>query len=151
MDPAQEQYLRTLTKLQKYCTYQDRCHQEVRHKLLSLKVYGDVLEQVISDLIQEDFLNEERFAKSFVRGKFRMKRWGKNKIRQRLLAKRVSEYCIKQGMKEIDDMEYLSTLHEIVQEEIARLAPPINRIALTKKLMLRGFEYPLILEVLNQY
>jgi len=65
-----------LEKLRRYCAYQDRCHQEVRQKLLSLKMYGDDLEEIITELINEDFLNEERYAQSFARGKFRMKKWG---------------------------------------------------------------------------
>ena len=151
MDSDSGRYTQILAKLQKYCTYQDRCHQEVRNKLLALKVYGDELEQIIGDLIKENFLNEERYARSYVRGKFRMKRWGRNKIKQRLTAKRISDYCIKQGMKEIADTDYLEVLGEIAAEEIQRLSPPINKIALTKKLMQKGYEYSLILQVLENY
>lgn len=67
-----------MVKLRKYCDYQERCHQEVRNKLLELGVYGMDLEEVITQLIQEGHLNEERYAKSFVRGKFRIKRSGEN-------------------------------------------------------------------------
>jgi regulatory protein len=66
-----------LKKLQRYCAYQDRCHQEARRKLLDLGIYGDDLEEIISELISDNFLNEERFARSFARGKFRIKGWGK--------------------------------------------------------------------------
>lgn len=151
MDPESIQYQQNLIKLQKYCSYQDRCHQEVRRKLLSLKIFGDELEQIMSDLIQNDYLNEERYARSFVRGKFRMKRWGRSKIRQKLYAKEVSSYCIKKGMDEIDDEEYQMMLNEIIREEVSKLKPPINKIALTKRLMLKGYEYPLILESLKVY
>lgn len=107
-----------LTKLQQYCAYQDRCHSEVRNKLLSLKIYGDDLEEIISELIQEKYLDELRFAKSYARGKFRIKKWGKNKIKQNLKAKQVSDYCIKKAMQEIDDEEYIETLKNIISSRI---------------------------------
>ncbi len=99
-----------LIRMQQYCEYQDRCHQEVRTKLIELKVYGADLEDVLTDLIQDDFLNEERFARSYARGKFRMKKWGKMKIQQELKFRKVSPYCIKKGMTEIDDDEYSEAL-----------------------------------------
>ena len=103
-----------LSKLMKYCAYQDRCHQEVRTKLIQLEVYGDKLEQVMSRLIEEDFLNEERFARSFARGKFRIKKWGKNKITQALKRKNISPYCIRKAMTEIGDQEYEKTLNDLL-------------------------------------
>ena len=69
-----------LDKMQRYCGYQDRCHQEVRTKLLTLKIYGDLLEEIMSDLISEGYLNEERFARNYARGKYRIKGWGKIKL-----------------------------------------------------------------------
>jgi len=90
-----------LVKLQHYCAYQDRCHQEVRSKLLSIKVYGDQLEQVMASLIADNYLNEERFARSFARGKYRIKKWGHNRIRQELKMKNISDYCIRKAMKEV--------------------------------------------------
>ena len=95
-----------LNKLRHYCAYQERCHEEVRTKLLSLKVYGDGLEEIINQLISEDFLNEERFAKAYAGGKFRMKKWGRGKIIQGLKARKISDYCIKQGMSEIPEEDY---------------------------------------------
>jgi len=92
-----------LVKLRHYCAYQDRSHGEVRTKLLKLKVYGDLLEEVMSDLIDEDFVNEERFAKNFARGKFRIKGWGKIRIRRELMAKKISEYSIKKAIKEVEE------------------------------------------------
>lgn len=106
-----------LKKLQKYCAYQDRCHQEVRTKILEYKVYGDELEEIISDLISENYLNEERFAQSYARGKFRMKKWGRNKILLELKRRKVSAYCIKKGMKEIDEEEYEKTIIELTKKK----------------------------------
>ena len=79
---------------------------------MSIKVYGDELEEIISILISEGFLNEERFARSYCRGKFRIKKWGRQKIRKNLIFKRVSEYCIRKGMEEINEEEYLTALNE---------------------------------------
>ncbi len=109
--------LDALEKLQKYCAYQDRCHKEVRSKLLDLGIYGDDLEQIIAELIAENFLNEERFAQSYARGKFRMKHWGKRKILQELKARQISAYCIKKGMAEIDDDEYEKKLFGLIEKK----------------------------------
>ena len=88
-----------LAKIQRYCAYQDRCHQEVRTRLLDMGVYADWLEEIIVQLIEENFLNEERFARSFARGKFRIKQWGRNRIRQELKKRNISAYCIRMAME----------------------------------------------------
>lgn len=106
-----------LEKLQKYCAYQDRCHQEVRWKLLELGMYGDDLEEIIADLIMENFLNEERFARSYARGKFRMKGWGKMKITRELKQRQVSAYCIKKGLSEIDNEIYEQKLYQLLEKK----------------------------------
>lgn len=118
-----------LEKLQKYCAYQDRCHNEVRTKLLSLGVYGDDLEQVIAELVTENFLNEERFAKSYARGKFRMKGWGKRKILGELKRRKISDYCIKKGMAEIEDAAY--------EEKLLNLLEKKNRTLRDKNIYIR--------------
>lgn len=136
-----------LEKLQKYCAYQDRCHSEVRTKLLKLQIYGDDLEDIIYQLIQEKFLDELRFAKSYVRGKFRLKSWGKVKITHALKAKHVSEYCIRKGIEEIEDTEYLLCLEKLVQlnkNRYGALESFESKQKLTKYLMQRGFEFELI-------
>ena len=151
MTTERDPYINLLAKIQRYCAYQDRCHQEVRSKLLSMKVYGKELEELMGDLIQEGFLNEERYAKSYVRGKFRIKRWGRVKIKQKLKQHKISDYCIERGLLEISEEEYATTLDALIQQEITKLIPPINKIKLTKKLMLKGYEYPLVLEALKLY
>ncbi len=103
-------------KMQRYCAYQERCHSEVRNKLIALKVYGDDLEYVITELIKEDFLNEQRFAETYSGGKFRIKKWGKQKIKKNLKAKMVSEYCINKGLAVIDDDEYSKTLNTLIKK-----------------------------------
>ena len=103
-------YEEALAKLQRYCAYQERCHSEVRTKLISIKCYGDQLEEVISALIQDDYLNELRFAKTYTSGKYRLKAWGRNKIIQALKKKNISEYCIRKGIESIDELDYMESL-----------------------------------------
>jgi len=140
-------------KLKRYCAYQDRCHSEVRTKLLSLKIYGDDLEEVITELIKQDYLNEERFARSFTRGKFRLKKWGRNKIKQHLYAKRISAYCIKKGMEEIEEEEYLDTLRDLMHKKIEQrpeLAKLIRKDKTIKYAVSRGYESGLIFKVVKE-
>ena len=142
-----------LEQLRSYCAYQDRCHQEVRTRLLEYQVYGDDLEQIIAELIEERFLDEERFAKSFARGKFRIKKWGKMKIVRELKSKQISPYCIKKGMAEIDPEEYYTTLLDLIEKKHATLRETDyykQRQKLTEHAMRKGFEYELIAEAVRE-
>ncbi|MDX1685750.1 MAG: regulatory protein RecX, partial [Saprospiraceae bacterium] len=146
--------IQVLERLQKYCAYQERCHSEVRNKLLNMKVYGDDLEEIISQLVQENFLNEERFARSFARGKFRMKRWGRYRIKLELKRRDISEYCINKAMSEIDEQDYLSTLDDLVEKligEYQHLSPAERRQKITQRLGRRGFEFGLISQSLEKF
>ena len=109
-------YEEVLNRLKRYCAYQERCHEEVRTKILSMKVYGDTLELVMDALIQEDFLNEERFAIAYAGGKFRMKKWGRNKILRELKLRKISDYCIRKGMQEIPQDDYIKTLKQLIRQ-----------------------------------
>lgn len=100
-------------KLKHYCAYQDRCHSEVKTKAYSLGMRKADVEELTSGLIEEGCLHEERFARSFAGGKFRMKQWGRNKIRTELKKKQVSSYCIAAALDEIDDAKYKGTLHKL--------------------------------------
>ena len=142
-----------LAKLQRYCAYQDRCHQEVRTKLLSLKIYGEELEEVITELIRENFLNEERFARSYARGKFRMKKWGRNKIKQNLKLKKISDYCLRKAMEEINEEEYIHVLQGILQKQIEKHSDKKEHEARDKAIkyaISRGYETPLVLCLVNK-
>lgn len=108
-------------KIAKFCAYQERCHQEVRDKLYSFGLPQSDVEEIICDLIQHDFLNEERFSLAFVRGKFAYKKWGKNKIKQELKRRKISEYCIKKGMKEINEDKYIEVLRGLLSKKIDSL------------------------------
>lgn len=110
-----------LAKLQHFCAYRDRCHQEVRKKLLDLGIYGEDLENIIIQLIEERFLDEERFARSFVRGKFRINKWGKIRIKQELKRREISDYCIRKGMEEIKSEAYEEQLQEIITNKAAQV------------------------------
>lgn len=142
-----------LTKLQRYCVYQDRCHQEVRSKLLDLGMRGFDLEDIIASLIEENFLNEERFARSFVRGKFRMKQWGRHKIRQELKKKDIPAYCMKMGFTEIDEEEYSQTLFDILTKKnrttkAAKIYERKQKLA--QYAIRRGFESHLVWKAVNE-
>jgi regulatory protein len=121
-----------LAKLQKYCAYQERCHYDVRNKLLQLKVYGDDLEEVITELIKDNYLNEERYAQSYIRGKYRMKKWGRRKILQELNRKKISVYCIKKGLKEIDEEEYMDNLRSIINVRLRKYTTPLDYMSRQK-------------------
>ena len=136
-----------LLKLQRYCAYQDRCHQEVRTKLINLGVYGLDLENVITELIADNFLNEERYACSYARGKFRMKGWGRIRIRRELKLRKISDYCIRKAMKEIEEDEYLDTLKDILtkKEKLSREKDLFKRRgSLANFAIRRGFESNLV-------
>jgi len=141
-----------LAKLQRYCAYQDRCHQEVRSKLLDLGIYGDDLEEIIADLIQENFLNEERFARSFARGKFRMKKFGRVWIKRELKQRKVSAYCIRKAMAEIEEGDYQKTLEEVIKKKYKNLKESddfTRKGKVAKYVINRGFEPKLVWELLK--
>lgn len=109
------------SKIAKYCAYQERCHQEVRDKLYSYGLMPDDVELLIYELIQHDFVNEERFSISYVRGKFIYKKWGRVKIRMELKKRKISDYCIKKGMQEIDGDKYEEVLLGLLKKKIESL------------------------------
>jgi regulatory protein len=140
-----------LQKLKHYCGYQERCHSEVRDKLFDLGVYRKYHDEIISSLIEENYLNEERFAIAFAGGKWRMQRWGRVKIRYELKQKQLSEYCIKKAMKEIDDEEYIKVLQKLVADRYASLKKEQYLVRKKKTidyLINRGFESSMIQQAL---
>ncbi len=130
-----------LEKMKKYCAFQERCIAEVRQKLASEGFRGEPAEFVIAELISEGFINEERFARSFARGKFRINQWGRVKIEAGLRAKGISSACIQRGMSEISETEYSSS----VKKWALKLKPKTGNPAKDRKLwmqrlMSRGVE-----------
>ncbi len=106
-----------LNKLKKYCAYQERCHKDVEDKLKKLKVDEDMTNEIISELISENYLNEERFAIAYTRGKHRINKWGRNKIINELKHKNISTYLINKSLEEIIETEYLSMLKKLLEEK----------------------------------
>ncbi|MBE8714856.1 regulatory protein RecX [Sphingobacterium hungaricum] len=139
-------------KLESYCAYQERAQQEVRSKLYEYGLYPNEVEQIISELIENNFLNEERFAKAYVSGKFKIKKWGKLKIVQGLKFKQVSSPLIKLALKEIDLNEYYETLSAILTKKNNSLVesdPFKRKNKLAQYALSRGFESNLVWEILN--
>lgn len=143
----------SLPKIKQYCAYQERCHSEVREKLYSFGLHQDEVEEIISGLITENYLNEERFAIHFAGGKFRMKQWGKIKIKQALKYKQVSDYCIRKALKEIDSTEYEKTFQKLVLQKVKSLKGEKNIFIKKRKLqdflLQKGFETNMIREATN--
>ena len=141
-----------LEKLKNWCAYQERSQFEVRNKLYEYGVYNDDAENIITQLIQENFLNEERFAIAFARGKFRIKHWGKIKIKIELKQHKVSDYCIKNALNQIDGNEYFATLEKIIEKKKSEIKET-NKIKkhykIIKYAMSRGYEQDLIMEAIK--
>lgn len=111
-----------LQKIRHYCAYQERCHQEVKEKLYSFGLHKEETEELISRLIEDNYLDEERFAVQFAGGKFRMKQWGKRKIEAELKARQVSSYCIRKGLAQITDEDYRKTLDKLAWDKYKSLS-----------------------------
>lgn len=144
-----------LQKLRHYCSYQERCHAEVKEKLYSFGLYKQTVEECISQLIEENYLNEERFAIQFAGGKFRIKHWGRQKIKQTLKLKRVSDYCIRKAIQEIDEEQYSKTLSKLAAQKWRTIkGAGITRFVKTQKtttyLLQKGFEPELIRRAIAQ-
>ncbi len=141
-----------LLKLQSYCAYQERCHDEVMSKLFDLGIYGDKADEIAAQLISDNFLNEERFAISYARGKFRIKKWGKVRIKQELKLRHIPEYSIKKAMQAIDtEGGYVETLKSVIRSKSKDYEGDIQKKQkLALHAMRKGFESDLVWEVLNK-
>jgi regulatory protein len=143
-----------LPKIKQYCAYQERCHSEVKDKLYSHGLHKNDVEEIISKLIEDNYLNEERFAIHYAGGKFRIKQWGKVKIKYELKQKQVSEYCIKKALNEIDEEDYIITLQKLADTKLQSLKGEKNIFVKRKKLQdhlrMKGFEGDLVNEVVTK-
>jgi len=140
-------------KAEHYCAYQERSQQEVRDKLYEWGQHQLVVENIISRLIGDNFLNEERFSKAYAQGKFRQKGWGRIKIKQGLKFKRVPDVLIKKALQTIDGDDYLDTLAGLLNKKAAQLSekdPFKRKYKLQQFAMGRGYEADLIAEVLRE-
>ncbi len=139
-------------KLEVYCVYQDRCHKEVEQKMFEYNLIPEAREIILLSLMKDNFLNEERFSKSFARGKFRIKSWGKQRIVRELKFRNISAYNIKTALNEIDDEEYIETINRITanrNEVISETNIYKRKKKLIDFLMRKGFDSNLIFETVN--
>ncbi|MBT8295912.1 MAG: RecX family transcriptional regulator [Gramella sp.] len=141
-----------LQKLMHFCAYRDRSQKEVEDKLNELRMIPEAKEKIIITLMQENFLNEERFARSFVRGKFRIKKWGRIKITQELKKREISAPIIKLGLTEIKESEYRATLYELAEKKEKTISEP-NAFKKKKKLadhlLRKGYESQFVFDCVN--
>jgi len=137
-------------KLEGYCAYQDRCHKEVISKLREMGMINAAIDEILAHLIKENFLNEERFARSFARGKFNIKKWGKNRIVNELKQRDITKYNINLALKELDETDYLKTLEQLAEKRVGQLTETDifkKRKKLADYLLYRGWESPLVYEI----
>ena len=138
--------------IRSFCAYQERTILEVRQKLQSFKLSDNHIEKMILELVKEDFINEERFAKTFVTSKFRIKKWGKRKIMYTLQQKQVPEIFIEIGLNEIDEEEYLQAIRDLIKKKRKESKEPDNfalQYKVSNYLISKGFESDVVWKVLN--
>ena len=140
-------------KLEHYCAYQERCHQEVKQKLVSMHMIPEAIDVIMIHLLEHNFLNEERFAKAYVRGKFKIKAWGRRRLIFQLKQKDVSKFNINQALEEISDEEYIGVFNDLT-EKVAHTIKETNKLKKKKKFidyfLYRGWESHLVYEKANE-
>jgi regulatory protein len=152
----QKKYLtkeQAIQKLRHYCAYQERSHHEVIQKLWDLGVRKAEHDEIVSSLIEDDYLNEERFAIHFAGGKFRMKEWGRKKIYYGLKEKGVSDYCIRKALQSINEDDYKKSLHHLTEKKYESLKGEQYLVRKKKTmdyLMQKGYEPELVTAAVNQ-
>jgi regulatory protein len=143
-----------LVKIQSYCAYQERSHKEVKNKLYEYGLYSNEVDELISTLIVDGFLNEERFAKAFAGGKFRIKKWGRLKIKQELEMLGLTKRNITTGLKEIDSSDYSKTLKSLIKKKALLTAEsnPFKKKNLIAKFVIgKGYEAEMVWEMVKEY
>ena len=142
-----------LQKLQNYCAYQERCHSEVQQKLKDMNMIPEAIDQIIVSLINDNYLNETRFAQTFVRGKFRIKKWGKHRLTLELKKKGISKFNIKKAIGEIEDSEYITVFNNLAKKrslQIKETNKTKKKRKLADYLLYRGWESHLVYEKLKE-
>lgn len=150
MDKKVYTFLEIKQKMANYCVYQDRCHEEVEQKMREFVLIPEAKEEILLYLIQENFLNEERFVRSYIRGKFYMKGWGRVKIKLNLLQKKINEKLISKCWNEIDDADYENEMEKQYQtyySKLSGLKEYQKKMKTIKYLLSRGFEYELLMNL----
>lgn len=139
-------------KAMHYCAYQERSQQEVRDKLYAWGLHREEVENLLTELILENFLNEERFAIAYAGGKHRVNKWGRHKIKQGLKLKAVSDPLIRAALNSLDEAEYIQNLQELLEKKATSLRetdPYKRRQKLVNYVLSKGYESDLIFETLN--
>jgi len=142
-----------ISKMEAYCSYQERCHKEVNQKLRDMNMIPQAIDMIIVHLLDNNFLNEERFARAFVRGKFRIKKWGKYRINQELKRREIGKNLILMAFNEISDAEYLEVFHELAEKRAATIKETNlqkKRKKLADYLLYRGWESHLVYDKINE-
>ncbi len=140
-------------KILRFCAYQERCHQEVKQKLYELGLYASEADELMVYLITEGFLNEERFARVFAGGKFRMKQWGRMKITRELEARNLSPRCIRLGLQEIDEDDYRKTLNGLIERKYSQVSADndfVRRDKLARYAIQKGYEPDLVWQTIRE-
>ncbi|MBN9293954.1 MAG: RecX family transcriptional regulator [Flavobacteriia bacterium] len=139
--------------IRRWCAQQERSSFEVTQKLVSWNINKSLIPNIIQELRNENFLNDERFAEDYARGKFRIKHWGKNKIRLSLLQKKISETLIDAAMKKIDQKEYMDTLYSLANKKAVLFTEDLSAFERKGKLyqflLSKGFESHLVHQAIN--
>jgi len=142
-----------LLKAAHYCAYQERCQKEVRVKLAEWGLWGVDAENILLQLIEQNYLNEERFARAFAGGKFRTKQWGRNKIKIELRQREISDLCLTKAMLEIDGDDYLKVLEAEAIKKLNGIKDKdtrVKKLKASRYLIAKGFEPDLIWDALNK-
>lgn len=140
-------------KLEAFCAYQERCHKEVVEKLQKMRMIPLAIDEIVVHLIQNNFLNEERFAQSFARGKFRYKKWGRIRIKRELKLRGLSAFIIQSALNEIDEEEYTEVFDSLAQKKQSEIKEKNSWKAkrkLADYLLYRGWESDLVYDKVNE-
>ncbi|MCD2258020.1 regulatory protein RecX [Psychroserpens luteolus] len=140
-------------RLERYCAYQERCHKEVTQKLYEMRMISEARDQIIVHLLQHNFLNEERFAKAFVRGKFRIKKWGKQRLQLELKRRDINKTLINIALSEISESDYYSTFHDLAEKKVKTIKETNvlkKRKKLADYLLYRGWESSLVYDKIRE-
>ncbi len=152
--PPQPSHQEALTKIFRYCAYQERSHREVKKKLFEYGLPSHQVDEVLSHLITEGFLNEERYAKAFAGGKFRIVKWGRLKIQKELESSGVSPRNVARGLMEISTAEYAKTILHLIKRKSSQIVdenPYIRRNRVARFVIGKGFEPELVWEAVNDF
>ena len=140
--------------IERYCAYQERCHQEVSNKLKKMRMIPAAIDEILAHLIQHNFLNEERFAQAFTRGKFRNKKWGKSRIIRELKQRQIGKYNIDQALKELESEDYIEVFDTLSLKRYNQLTSEKDKYRKRKKLaeylLYRGWESHLVYDKVKE-